>query len=82
MANGTGAASSRQRIRSGGADRMFSAIIYIFAALALLVILYPLYFIIIASFSDPSAVSTGQVWLKPAGFTLDGYTALLEHDKL
>ena len=82
MANGTGAASSRQRIRSGGADRVFSAIIYIFAALALLVILYPLYFIIIASFSDPSAVSTGQVWLRPAGFTLDGYTALLEHDKL
>ena len=82
MANGAGAASSRQRIRSGGADRMFSAIIYIFAALALLVILYPLYFIIIASFSDPSAVSTGQVWLKPAGFTLDGYTALMEHDKL
>ena len=79
MANGTGAASSRQRIRSGGADRAFSTIIYIFAALSLLVILYPLYFIIIASFSDPSAVSTGQVWLKPAGFTLDDACAVGQH---
>ena len=39
MANGTGAASSRQRIRSGGADRAFSTIIYIFAALSLLPVL-------------------------------------------
>ncbi len=70
------------RIRSRGSDRLFDTVNYLFAALLLVIILYPLYFIIISSFSDPSAVSTGKVWLRPVGFTMEGYQALLEHEKL
>lgn len=70
------------RIRSRGSDRLFSAFNYAFAVLLLAMILYPLYFIIISSLSDPSAVSTGKVWLRPVGFTTEGYQALLEHEKL
>ena len=56
--------------------------LYILSALILLITLYPLYFVVIASFSDPSAVAGGQVWLWPKGFTLDGYKELLRHDEI
>jgi putative aldouronate transport system permease protein len=38
--------------------------------------------VVIASFSDPSAVASGQVWLFPKGFTLDGYKELLRHSEI
>ncbi len=44
----------------------------------LIVVIYPLYFVVIASFSNPSSVANGEVWLAPKGFTLDGYHALLK----
>jgi putative aldouronate transport system permease protein len=44
---------------------------------AVVAILYPLYFIVIASVSDPVRVNNGEVWLWPSGVTLDGYRRLL-----
>jgi len=60
----------------------FNLAVYGIAVIAIVIIVYPLYFIIIASFSDPSAVSTGKVLLRPIGFTLDGYEALLANDSI
>ena len=42
------------------------------------IVLYPLYFIIIASFSDPDAVLAGKVFLYPVNITLSGYSKILE----
>jgi putative aldouronate transport system permease protein len=61
---------------------LFNTFIYGIAVVSVIVIVYPLYFIIIASISDPSAVSTGLVLLRPVGFTLDGYKALLENESI
>ncbi|MFD1137110.1 MULTISPECIES: carbohydrate ABC transporter permease [Paenibacillus] len=55
---------------------------YVFAIMLLIVLMYPIYFIIIASFSDPAAVANGQVWLFPKGFTLAGYQELLKHENI
>lgn len=63
-------------------DKVFQAVLYMMAVLILIIILYPLYFVIIASFSDPSAVSGGQVWLLPKGLTLDGYKELFRHKEI
>jgi len=60
----------------------FNFMAYTFAVIVFIVIVYPLYFIVIASFSDPSAVSTGQVLLRPVGFTLDGYKALIANESI
>lgn len=38
-----------------------------------IVFLYPLYFILIASFSEPAAVAQGQVFFAPVGFSLKAY---------
>jgi putative aldouronate transport system permease protein len=61
---------------------VFNIITFSFAAIVLLIIVYPLYFIIIASFSSPSLVSTGKVWLYPVDFTLEGYNALLGNESI
>ncbi|WP_018752220.1 carbohydrate ABC transporter permease [Paenibacillus sanguinis] len=63
-------------------DRVMDILLYTFAVLFLIVIIYPLYFIVIASFSDPSAVAGGQVWVLPKGFTLDGYKELFKHENI
>lgn len=64
------------------ADVAFNIILYGICGLILLLIAYPLYFIIIASFSNPSEVSNGNVWLWPSQFTLDGYKELLRHGSI
>ena len=74
--------STSPKVRASKSDRVFNIVTYSLAIIILLIILYPLYFIIIASFSNPAAVSNGQVWFWPKGFTLDGYKALLEAPQL
>ena len=42
------------------------------------IVLYPVYFIVIASFSDPDAVLNGDVVLYPVKITFEGYAKILE----
>ena len=72
MAKGKGQASGR--------DIAFNIFLYALSGIILLAIAYPLYFIIIASFSNPSEVANGNVWLWPSQFTLDGYKVLRYDD--
>jgi putative aldouronate transport system permease protein len=70
------------KVKSSGADLVFDILSHVIAILILIVIIYPLFFIIIASFSNPTAVANGRVWFWPEGFTLEGYGALLEAPQL
>lgn len=76
----TNTAASKMNTRAS--DRVLEVAMYVVAVLLLILLVYPLYFIVIASFSDPSAVGNGQVWLFPKGFTLDGYKELLKHENI
>lgn len=71
-----------KKIKQSKNDNVFNIIVYGLAAIMLLIVLYPLYFVVIASFSDPYAVSSGQVWIVPKGFTFDGYKELLKHNDI
>lgn len=44
-----------------------------------LVVMYPVYFVLIASVSDPNYVSNGEVIVWPKGWTLEGYQIVFEH---
>jgi putative aldouronate transport system permease protein len=57
----------------------FDLTVYGLLFVVLLIILYPLYFTIIASLSDPIAVAKGEVFLFPKGFTLDSYRSVIEN---
>ena len=70
------------KVRLGMSDKVFDVAVGVFAVTVMIIIIYPLYFIVIASFSEPAAVATGQVWLRPYGFTLDGYRALLANHSI
>ena len=54
-------------------DVIYDTVIFIILTFILLIVAYPLYFVIISSFSDPVAVAGGKVVFFPIGFTLDGY---------
>lgn len=70
------------KIKDSKSDKAFQIVLYIIMVIILFIVLYPLYFVVIASFSDPSAVAGGQVWLIPKGFTLDGYKELFRHGEI
>lgn len=72
----------RKSAWTASSDNILKALLYVWAAIVLIATLYPLYFIVIASVSDPSAVGNGQVWLYPKGFTFDGYKELLNHSNI
>ncbi len=59
-------------------DKVFYAFNTLFLTFLAIIIIYPLYFIIIASFSDPEAVLAGQVTLYPVKITLDGYREVMK----
>ncbi len=62
-------------------DRLFKILNAFFLILIVAVVLYPLYFIVIASVSEPRLVSAGKVFAVPAGFNLAGYKKVFEnHD--
>jgi putative aldouronate transport system permease protein len=54
-------------------DNIFNTIILIMMTILLFITIYPLYYVIIASFSDPNNVALGQVILFPKGITFEGY---------
>lgn len=64
------------------ADPTFNIVTIGLLVLAAAAIIYPLYFIVIASVSDPNLIAQGKVWLFPQGFTLEGYETLFKNDAL
>lgn len=69
-------------MRQSKSDRAFDIIVTVVYSLLFLVIVYPLFFIVIASFSDPASVMVGKVTLWPVGFSLDGYRKVIEHQPI
>ncbi|HML45752.1 MAG TPA: carbohydrate ABC transporter permease [Clostridia bacterium] len=59
-------------------DRIFGLILNVVMTACALLVLYPLIFIVSASFSSPAAVSTGKVILWPVDFSLEGYRAVFK----
>ena len=67
--------SSKVKIISG--DRVFDLVVYTLAFFMVLLIAYPLWFVILASFSSASDISRGEVWIWPKEWLLDGYRELI-----
>lgn len=64
-------------IHSTKVDKVFDVFNYTIMIILLAIVIYPLWFIVIASFSDPNAVNAGEVWLLPKDIMLDGYKRIL-----
>ncbi|MEE1649447.1 carbohydrate ABC transporter permease [Brachybacterium sp. J144] len=71
--------ASPRRIREPRSDKILHAIMLTLLCLFTLTIVYPFVYIVSASFSDPTAVISGEMWLWPVGFSLDAYQAVLDY---
>lgn len=69
-------------MRQSRGDRIFDISVTAIYTLLFLMVVYPLYFVVIASFSDPSAVMIGNVSLYPKGFSLAGYQKVVEYQPI
>lgn len=67
------------RIKESADDRLFTILNYVILFIFTITILYPLIYIVSASFSSSTAVISGRVWLYPVEPTLAGYEAVFKH---
>ncbi|MBO0812149.1 MAG: carbohydrate ABC transporter permease [Microlunatus sp.] len=74
--------SRPRRIKETSSDRALLITIYAGLAVAMLVVLLPLLYILASSFSSPDAVSAGRVLLWPVDFSLQGYRATLANPQI
>jgi len=68
--------------RKTKSDKFTNTVITILLILLAFLFLYPIWFVVIASFSDPAAIAAGEVLLIPKNFTLAGYKKILEYKSL
>lgn len=63
-------------------DKAFNAVSYMVMGVMCLLVLYPIYFMAIASLSSPEYVLSGQVILWPKGLNLEGYRRIFNYDMI
>lgn len=70
------------RMKQSFGEHVFSAIVYIFCTFMVLITLYPLIYVLSASFSDPDAVVSGKMLLWPVGFNGGGYDLVFKNTSI
>lgn len=63
-------------------DKVFMTVLYVVLALVLIVVIYPLLFVLFASMSDPQYVNSGALLLYPKGFNLLGYQQVFRDQRI
>lgn len=63
-------------------DMVFDTINVLLLIIVLIVTLYPLIFVVSASFSDPLKVLNGEVWLIPKGLNVEGYKRVFANKEI
>ena len=63
-------------------DKIMRAVVYTLMVLLIIIILYPLIYVVSSSFSSGEAVSTGKVLLWPVDFSLQGYKAVFAYKQV
>jgi len=70
------------RIRESRVDQIFNLINYTILTILLIIVLYPLIYIVSASFSDGAAVIAGKVYLWPVDFSLAAYAKIFSYERI
>lgn len=69
-------------MRESVSDNVFTTVNYVLLGLFGVTVLYPLLFVLSASFSSPEAVMSGKVWIVPVEFNVEGYAAVFRHNRI
>ncbi|GKX28913.1 sugar ABC transporter permease [Vallitalea longa] len=65
--------------RKSKGDIIFDTINVVILTIILIIVAYPLIYVVSASISDPTAILNGQLRLLPKGFTLEAYKRVLQN---
>lgn len=69
-------------VKLSGEDLIFEIVNYAILGLFLLIVAYPLYFVVIASISNPYDVVSGNVYLLPKNITFEGYERIIRDSSI
>ena len=72
----------RKNKLSGMSDKMSDIILVVMCTAVMLIVAYPLYYVLVASVSDPYDVYAGKTFLLPSQFTLKGYTSVFADQRI
>lgn len=72
----------RKNRLTGMSDKMSDVVLVALCAVIMLVVAYPLYYVLIASISDPYDVYAGKTFLLPSQFTLKGYESVFADQRI
>jgi len=70
------------KIKLSKSDKIYYTIVYTFVIFATLSVLFPLIYILSASFSSGNAVTQGKVFLWPVDFSVAGYKQVLQYKRV
>lgn len=73
-------AKTKNKSLAGFSEKTSDFILVAICLVILLIVAYPLYYVLVASFSNPYEVYAGKTFLLPSQFTLDGYKAVFADD--
>jgi putative aldouronate transport system permease protein len=59
-------------------DKIYYIISYLLLIIVFIIVAYPLYFVVIASVSEPNAINNGEVIMRIKGFNTIGYETILK----
>ena len=74
--------ANQSKIKKGKEDLIFTIVNTTLLVIIMLIILYPLYFIVIASFSDPLEVLAGNVVLLPKNVNVESYKMVFRDSQI
>lgn len=77
-----GLLAMKKTTRRSKEDKIFDLINIFLVAIMVILVVYPLYFIVIASISNPNLIYEGKVWLLPKDITFEGYLRIFSDSKI
>ena len=75
-------AHNKHHIRNTTGDNIFDTVATIILVLAVIVVAYPLLYVVSSSLSSTDAVMAGRVWLWPVEFSLSAYETTFKYDSI
>ena len=69
-------------LKNFNSNTVYTIMVYTLAIVAALLWLYPLVYVVSASFSDPNALLNGEVVLFPKGFNFNAYKYIFQNDQI
>ncbi len=82
LSTASGRATAKTKVKMLRADLVFQCVNGFILIVITFLVLYPVWYAFISSFSDPELVARGQIVLLPRGFNLQGYQKVFQHDKI